>query len=157
MGQNKTRQPKDLDTTLDDLEATWRAKAGEVTWSLGTKNAGGFDDQLTTNFPVTRPAVAREVVLPSPEEIFAAATAQRSTFTRADLVEAAAELIRVGAVPPGEVAAVQHLVDKALATGSAWSVTPEKSRAINPAAREGSQRYTSEPVVTEVFFLPMEL
>ena len=151
LGQKKTRQTKDLDTSLSELEATWRIKAGEVTWSLGTKNAGGFIDKLSTDSPAAHPGVTREVVLPSPEEIVTAATAQRSTFTRADLVEATAELIPVGAVAPGEVAAaVEHLVGEALANGSAWSVTPEKSRVIDPTAREGSQRYTSEPVVAEV-------
>ncbi|MBC3186972.1 AAA family ATPase [Corynebacterium sp. zg-331] len=81
----------------------------------------------------------------------AAVIHERSTFTRADVAEKAAELIPVGAIEPREMhAAVEELTNAALSETNTWSVTPEKDRSVDDTQREGSQRYTTTAVIEEV-------
>lgn len=89
--------------------------------------------------------------MPTPGEIIEAVTAERSTFTRADVVETVAALLPVGAVKPDQVwQTVEQLTNAVFAEHAAWTITPEKSRTIDKTAREGSQRFTSEAVVEEI-------
>ena len=81
----------------------------------------------------------------------------RSTFTRADVVEKIAEMMPVGAVSHADMlAAIERLADNVVApdlsdmSEAAWPVTPEKSRKYDKTMREGSQRFTSRSVVSEV-------
>src|SRR5699024_12265848 len=81
--------------------------------------------------------------LPTIAEIIEAVTEERSTFTRADVVEKTAELIPVGAVETEKIlATVEELTEQVFRDGAAWTVTPDKSRVWDKTAREGSQRFT---------------
>ncbi|WP_394280700.1 AAA family ATPase, partial [Corynebacterium sp.] len=140
IGQKKTRQKKDVDTPLEDLAQGWKSSAAGIT-------ARAFVGGLHPG----NEAAAGTVELPSVGEIIAAVTAERSTFTRADVVEKVAELLPVGAAEPGEVyRLVEKITDEVFATSAAWTVTPDKDRSRNKTAREGTQRFTSEDVVSEV-------
>lgn len=139
IGQKKTRQTKDLNTPLSELEVRWRIKAH-------TSSAAEFIAGLAADRDSTR-----RVSLPTPGEIIEAVTAERSTFTRADVVETVAALLPVGAVKPDQVRqTVEQLTNAVFAEHAAWTITPEKSRTIDKTAREGSQRFTSEAVVEEI-------
>src|SRR5699024_3577732 len=79
IGQKKTRQTKDLDTTLDELEDDWRQR-----------QAGHKVREIIADIhPRTEPAerTHERPELPTIAEIIEAVTAERSTFTRADVVE----------------------------------------------------------------------
>lgn len=150
IGQKKTRQTKDLDVSLDELERQWREKpeAEIATAFVGALGGVGADNQ-------TRPDP--EAALPTVWEILDAVVAERSTFTRADVVEKIAEMMPVGAVSHADMlAAIERLADNVVAPDlsdmaeAAWPVTPEKSRKYDKTMREGSQRFTSRSVVSEV-------
>lgn len=139
VAQKKTRQRKDLETPLAELEAGWKQSAA------GTK-ARGFIASL-------RPGAARNVgvVLPDVREVLAAVVAERSTFTRADVVEKIAEMMPVGAVSPEQMReVVEQIADEVFADESTWTVTPEKAPEVNEQAREGAQRFTTDAVVAEI-------
>nr|WP_010991838.1 MobF family relaxase [Corynebacterium glutamicum]CAD12223.1 TraA protein [Corynebacterium glutamicum] len=139
MGQKKTRQVKDLDTPLSELEQNWKARVSET-------SAPQFVEALSPHSHSPQP-----VALPTVDEVLEAVTRERSTFTRADVVEAATELLPVGAVTAEQIYdTVEHLADQVCGGQVAWTVTPEKDRQVDRSAREGSQRFTSEAVVEEV-------
>lgn len=143
IAQKITRRTKDTDTPLDELETEWaRAEHGaqvrEFVAGLEPKNEADARE-------------SSEDFLPKPSQILAEVAAERSTFTRADVAEKAAELIRPGAISPEDMTVtVEGLVDAALAAHGTWSVTPEKSRELDNTQREGSQKYTTVEVVDEV-------
>ena len=143
IGQKKTRQTKDLDTTLNELEANWRQRPAGHT----------VRENIADIRPRTELAerTHERPGLPTIAEIIEAVTEERSTFTRADVVEKTAELIPVGAVETEKIlATVEELTEQVFRDGAAWTVTPDKSRVWDKAAREGSQRFTSQGVVDEV-------
>src|SRR5699024_5507510 len=85
IGQKKTRQNKDLDTTLDEHEGDWRQR-----------QAGHPDREIIAAIrPRTEPAerTHERPELPTIADNIEAVTAERSTFTRADVVEKTAELL----------------------------------------------------------------
>lgn len=138
LGQKKTRQTKDVSTPLAELEDAWHSMKE-------ADEARGFIDSLRrTNVEVEPQA------LPSAREVLEKVTADRSTFTRADVVEAVAELMPATGVGAAVGEVVERITDEVLTHEAAWSVTPEQSMMINPTAREGSQRYTFDAVVAEV-------
>ena len=138
VGQKKTRQVKDVATPLSQLRQQW-------TVSEAGKRARNFIDSVQigeTN--------KCDAVMPNAADVMAAVTETRSTFTRADVVEAAAGLVPADVDRELLLERVEQLVDEIFTTGVAWSVTPERSREYNRAMREGSQRFTTESVVREV-------
>src|SRR5699024_10086931 len=92
----------------------------------------------------------REVPLPSPAAVINAVIEQRSTFTRADLVEKTAEVMPIGLAAEDKLATVEGIVDEIMAKELAWSVRPDMARSVSAKAREGSQRFTAQAVVEEV-------
>jgi len=79
IGQKKTRQTKDLDTTLDELETNWRqCQAGHKVREI-----------IADVSPLSEPAerTHERPELPTIADIIEAVTEERSTFTRADVVE----------------------------------------------------------------------
>lgn len=150
IGQKKTRQTKDLDVSLDELARQWREKPEAEIAAAFVGALGGVEaDSQTRPDP--------EAALPKVWEILDAVVAERSTFTRADVVEKIAEMMPVGAVAPADMlATIERLADNVVepellfVSDAAWPVTPEKSRKYDKTAREGSQRFTSRRVVEEV-------
>lgn len=143
MGQKITRQAKDTDTPLEELRRRWNEHdaAADIRATIA-----GF-----TPREATETTSAQEVSAPTAEDVVAAVIAERSTFTRADLVEKTAELMPVGAVATDRIhATVEAIVDEVLDSGTAWSVNPDAARSYTRTAREGSQRFTAEPVVDEI-------
>ncbi|MCF4007769.1 relaxase domain-containing protein [Corynebacterium uropygiale] len=139
MGQKKTRQKKDVDTPLEELVSGWKSSAAGV----------GARDFIAGLSP--RAVEGGPVEVPTAGEIIAAVTAERSTFTRADVVEKVAEMLPVGVAKPGDVrGVVERITDEVFASLLAWTVTPDKDRSRDKTAREGTQRFTSEDVVSEV-------
>src|SRR5699024_448068 len=127
-------------TPVEQLQEEWK-----------TSPAGRQAKDMIDGLAVAEPRRGgRADAWPSVEEVVAEVIGQRSTFTRADVVEAAASLLggRVatdGRVDPeGRVERVETLVDDVLASGLAWTVTPDRSREYDAGAREGSQRFTAE-------------
>src|SRR5699024_12108640 len=96
------------------------------------------------------PQGGRADAWPSVEEVVAEVISQRSTFTRADVVEAAASLLGGRGATDGLADRVEELVDDVFASGLAWTVTPDRSREHDAGVREGSQRFTAEAVVEEI-------
>ena len=143
IAQKITRRTKDTDTPLEVLEAEW------ISGEYGA-TVRAFVDGLEPRGKADS-GESGGGFLPEPAQILAEVVAERSTFTRADVAEKAAELIRPGAVAPQDMTAtVERLVDAALGEKGTWSVTPEKSRALDATQREGSQKYTTVEVVDEV-------
>lgn len=138
--QKITRRQKDTSTSLEALKNEWDA----------TDYSRTIRDFITSlEAPPTVPSETPS--LPSPTEILAAVVDERSTFTRADVVEKSAELLPVGAIPPEAIyAVVEELTKAALSETNTWSVTPEKDRSVDDTQREGSQKYTTTAVITEV-------
>ena len=137
VAQKKTRQTKDLDTSLAELERDWLQRA----------HADGVREVCESFTP--HPATD-EAVLPAIGTILDAVIAERSTFTRADVVEKITEFLPCS-MPAGEVlATAERLADEVFAADQCWTVTPHEDRAVNQQAREGSQRFTTENVVAEV-------
>ncbi|WP_410764720.1 MobF family relaxase (plasmid) [Corynebacterium rhinophilum] len=143
IAQKITRRTKDTDTPLEELETEWaHAEYGA--------QVREFVAGLESRSSVTVSGV-EENSLPLPSQVLAEVIAERSTFTRADVAEKAAELIRPGVVSPEDMAVtVERLVEAALGENGTWSVTPEKSRQLDNTQREGSQKYTTVAVVDEV-------
>lgn len=138
VGQKKTRQKKDVDTPLEQLRQQWAA-------SPAGRDAKRFIDRLSLDS-----SCGGDADMPTVAQVVNAVIAERSTFTRADIFEAAAGLV------PAEVAReniydrLEALVDEVMNSGAAWTVTPERDRGFDPRMREGSQRFTAEPVVEEI-------
>lgn len=143
MGQKITRRVKDTDTSLEELHRRWN----EHEQAAGIRAAiAGFSPR-----DVAEAQPSDEVSVPTAEDVVAAVIAERSTFTRADLVEKAAEMLPVGAVATDRIhTCVEAIVDEVLDSGAAWSVNPDAARSFTQTAREGSQRFTAEPVVEEI-------
>ena len=137
VAQKTTRQVKDVDAALSDLETQWAQQqvAGQVVRfaaSLGVR-AGEV-----------------ETSLPTPEAVLSEVIAERSTFTRADVVEKCAEMIPVGALNTDEIVEfIEATTTQALET-AAFSVTPDRARELDRSQREGSQRFTTDAVIQEV-------
>lgn len=142
MGQKITRRAKDLEVSLSTLEQEW----GRDERGVGVRE---FVAALTVDLaPVEPTPVADE---PSIGEVLSAVTAARSTFTRADVVEAVADAYPVGAAASVQVhARIEAITDQVMASGAAWSLNPDQSREWTLTAREGAQRFTTEEVVEEV-------
>ncbi|MCS4492593.1 MobF family relaxase, partial [Corynebacterium sp. ES2715-CONJ3] len=143
VAQKITRRSKNTDISLYELETEWTS----------TEYGARVREFLAGLEPNRRSAVdgVIEDCLPQPSQILSMVVAERSTFTRADVAEKAAELIRPGVVTPGDMTAtIERLVDAALDERDIWSVTPEKSRELDNTQREGSQKYTTIEVVDEV-------
>lgn len=144
IAQKITRRTKDTDTPLKELETEWThaeygAQVRAFVAGLESPRSGETVSGVEENS------------LPHPAHVLAEVIAERSTFTRADVAEKAAELIRPGVVSPEDMTAtVERLVDAALGANGTWSVTPEKSRRLDNTQREGSQKYTTVAVVDEV-------
>ncbi|MGV0409513.1 AAA family ATPase [Corynebacterium resistens] len=113
--------------------------------SSAGRDAKRFIDRLSLDS-----SRGHDAEMPTVAQVVNAVIAERSTFTRADIFEAAAGLV------PAEVACeniydrLEDLVDEVMNSGAAWTVTPERDRDFDPRMREGSQRFTAEPVVEEI-------
>ena len=144
IAQKITRRTKDTDTPLEELETEWaHAEYGAQVRAFVAGLESSRSDETVSG--------VEENSLPHPSHVLAEVIAERSTFTRADVAEKAAELIRPGVVSPEDMTAtVERLVDAALGDNGTWSVTPEKSRQLDNTQREGSQKYTTVAVVDEV-------
>lgn len=140
IGQKATRQRKDTTTPVEQLQSEWKA-------SPAGRQAKDMIDALAV--ADTRRG-GRADAWPSVEEVVAEVISQRSTFTRADVVEAAASLLGGRVATDGLVDRVEELVDDVFASGLAWTVTPDRSREHDAGVREGSQRFTAEAVVEEI-------
>lgn len=150
IGQKKTRQTKDLDVSLEELERHWRERPEAKAALAVVSSLSGVETD-------SQPRRYAEAVLPSVSDILDAVVAERSTFTRADVVEKIAEMMPVGAVSHADMlATIERLADNVVEPDlsdmaeAAWPVTPEKSRKYDKTMREGSQRFTSRSVVSEV-------
>lgn len=143
IAQKITRRAKDTDTPLEELEAEWAHTEYGAQVRAFVASLESRSDKAASE--------VEENSLPLSSQILAEVIAERSTFTRADVAEKAAELIRPGAVAPEDMTAtIERLVDAALGEKGTWSVTPEKSRQLDNTQREGSQKYTTVAVVDEV-------
>lgn len=143
MGQKITRRVKDTDTSLEELRGRWNESesAGKIRAGIAGFGSNSASEAERSEAPL----------VPVAGEVVNAVIAERSTFTRADLVEKAAEMMPVGAVDPEKIhATVESIVDEVVETGTAWSVNPDAARSFTKTAREGSQRFTAEPVVEEI-------
>src|SRR5699024_7489639 len=136
-----TRRIKDTETTIEELHARW------MSHFLGMKV---YDTVASFASNTAVEKSPREVKLPSPTTVINAVIEQRSTFTRADLVEKTAELMPLGLAPEDILSTVEGIVDEIMAQELAWSVNPDMARSVSPTAREGSQRFTAQAVVEEV-------
>lgn len=148
IAQKKTRQTKDLQTSLAEHEERWRSvpQAAEVREFIDRLDPTGTGTPAESDGASAVPGDG----FPGVDEVLAAVSAERSTFTRADLVEAAAALVGPGVAADQVRAAVERIVDEAIASTSAWSVTPDQARSFDRSKREGSQRFTTSVVVAEV-------
>ncbi|MGP5242206.1 MULTISPECIES: MobF family relaxase [Corynebacterium] len=152
IAQKKTRQTKDLQTSLAEHEQQWQVQLRGVPQAAEVREFIDRIDPTGTGTPAESdgaPAVTGGG-FPSVDEVLAAVSAERSTFTRADLVEAAAALVGPGVAANQVRASVERIADEAIASTSAWSVTPDQARSFDRSKREGSQRFTTSVVVAEV-------
>ncbi|GAB2498784.1 Multifunctional conjugation protein TraI (plasmid) [Corynebacterium atrinae] len=141
MGQKITRRIKDTDTTLTELEQRWQEQ----------ESAARIRAIIADFQPHPETETPSSVMVPTAAKVTAAVIAERSTFTRADLVEKAAEMMPVGAVSTAQIhTTIEAIVDEIIDSGTAWSVNPDAARSYTLTAREGSQRFTAEPVVEEI-------
>ncbi|SLM89585.1 transfer protein homolog TraA [Corynebacterium casei] len=146
IAQKITRQTKDLDVSLDELETQWAQREHSET-------VRGFIASLDKN-PVDDGAQIYPhggKTLPDSADILSEVIAERSTFTRADVAEKVAELLPVGAVEPHlMLRTIESLTDAALASDDSLSVTPDRDPAVDNTQREGAQRFTTKAVIDEV-------
>jgi len=152
IAQKKTRQAKDLQTSLAEHEQQWQVQLRGIPQAAEVREFIDRLDPTGTGTPAESdgaPAVTGGG-FPSVDEVLAAVSAERSTFTRADLVEAASALVGPGVAADQIRASVEQVVDEAIASTSAWSVTPDQARSFDRSKREGSQRFTTSVVVAEV-------
>lgn len=136
IGQKRTRWSKFTltATPVEQLQEEWK-----------TSPAGRQAKDMIDGLAVAEPRRGgRADAWPSVEEVVAEVISQRSTFTRADVVEAAASLLGGRVATDGLVDRVETLVDDVFASGLAWTVTPDRSREYDAGAREGSQRFTAK-------------
>lgn len=154
IAQKKTRQTKDLQTSLAEHEEQWQVQLRGVPQAAEVREFIDRLDSTTGTGTPTEPDDAAQTTVdngfPNVDEVLAAVSAQRSTFTRADLVEAAAALVGPGVAADQVRASVEQIADEAIASTSAWSVTPDQARSFDRSKREGSQRFTTSVVVAEV-------
>ena len=146
IAQKITRQTKDLDVSLDELETQWAQREHSET-------VRGFIASLDKNPGNDGAQIYRYGIesLPDSADILAEVIAERSTFTRADVAEKVAELLPVGAVEPHlMLRTIESLTDAALASDDSLSVTPDKDPAVDNTQREGAQRFTTTAVIDEV-------
>lgn len=139
MGQKVTRRAKDLTVGLDQLESEW------VQDEYAETIKGFIRDNVKEPASITyvRPLTAKEVL--------AAVVEEKSTFTRADLVEKAAELWPVDASFSKDIFGdIERFVDETLDGQIAWMVNPGQQRAVDLGAREGALRFTTDVVVDEI-------
>lgn len=146
IAQKITRQTKDLDVSLDDLEEQWsqRNHSQTVCGFIASLGSNPVDDGAHIY-----PHDGR--TLPDSVDILSKVIAERSTFTRADVAEKVAELLPVGAVEPHQIlSTIEFLTDAALASDDSLSVTPDKDPTVDNTQREGAQRFTATAVIDEV-------
>src|SRR5699024_12696111 len=86
---------------------------------------------------------------PTPEAVLTEVIAERSTFTRADVVEKCAEMIPVGTLSPDEILGFVEATATQALESVALSVTPDRAREVDNTHREGSQRMTTDSVIQE--------
>ena len=137
VAQKTTRQVKDVDAALSDLENRWAQQqaAQQVARFAAGLGAGAVE--------VKKP-------LPTPEAVLTEVIEERSTFTRADVVEKCAEMIPVGALDVEEIVPFAEMIATAALDSVALSVTPDRARELDRSQREGSQRFTTDAVIEEV-------
>lgn len=138
VGHKITRRAKDLDATLSDLETQWaqqRAAQQVAEFAADLGGARGVDS---------------DKALPTPEAVLTEVIAERSTFTRADVVEKCAEMIPAGTLSPDEILGFVEATATHALESVALSVTPDHAREVDPTQREGSQRFTTDAVIQEV-------
>lgn len=154
VAQKKTRQAKDLQTSLAEHEQQWQVQLRSVGQAGQVREfIAGLDPATDTGTPAESDDALATTVdngFPNVDEVLAAVSAERSTFTRADLVEAAAALVDPGVAADQVRASVEQIADEAIASTAAWSVTPDQARSFDRSKREGSQRFTTSVVVAEV-------
>lgn len=152
IAQKKTRQAKDLQTSLAEHEQQWQVQLRGIPQAAKVREFIDRIDPTDTGTPAESDGASAMTGggYPSVDEVLAAVSAQRSTFTRADLVEAAAALVGPGVAADQVRTTVERIVDEAIASTSAWSVTPDQARSFDRSKREGSQRFTTSVVVAEV-------
>ncbi|GAB3597879.1 Multifunctional conjugation protein TraI (plasmid) [Corynebacterium faecale] len=138
VAQKTTRQVKDVDATLSDLETQWNQH-----------QAAGLVARFVADLGTT-PESENRKPLPTPEAVLTEVTTERSTFTRADVVEKCAEMIPVGALNVDEIVEFAEATATAALESVALSVTPDRAREVDNTQREGSQRFTTDVVIEEV-------
>ena len=137
VAQKKTRQTKNVDAVLSDLETQWAQQraAQQVAQFAAGLGAGATEEKKN---------------LPTPEAVLTEVIAERSTFTRADVVEKCAEMIPVGTLSPDEILGFVEATATQALESVALSVTPDRAREVDNTQREGSQRFTTDAVIQEV-------
>lgn len=141
VGQKTTRQVKDVDASVSELETRW-AKHEEAVARV---------EQIIADADTAEsPTAPQTQVLPTPEAVLAEVITERSTFTRADVVEKCAEMIPVGALTVDEIVEFAEVTATQALESVALSVTPERAREVDKTQREGSQRFTTDVVIEEV-------
>lgn len=142
MAQKITRRAKDVNVTLDELESEWKTDShAQVIRSF-------VDSLVVQDESVTAENKADCVDI---DEILRAVSAEKSTFTRADLVEKTAELWVVNSSDASCVLQdVEAVVDQILEKKFAFAVNPNEHMSVNDESREGSIRYTTQAVIDEV-------
>ncbi|MCS5480952.1 relaxase domain-containing protein [Corynebacterium sp. YIM 101645] len=138
VGHKITRRAKDLDATLSDLETQWAQNQTAEHVQRFAADLGGAR------------GVDSDKALPTPEAVLTEVIAERSTFTRADVVEKCAEMIPVGALNVDEILGFVEATATHALESVALSVTPNLAREVDNTQREGSQRFTTDAVIQEV-------
>lgn len=133
--QKATREKKDLaGISTEQLRAEWRsderARGLDVT-AAGERALSGVEEPT-----------------PSVDAVLDLVAAHRSTYTRSDVVEAAASLWPATAPPASVRADIEALTDRATGASTVLSVDPDRQAGERaPHEREGSVRYSSDQVL----------
>lgn len=134
-GQKATRVSKEVGRSREQWRQLWSADPRAAGVDFGPD--GGLTSQIDPPGPVHGP--------PSPMRVFGQLAEQRSTWTRADILEAVATCWTPTG-DPGEVRRqLEHTADVVVA--ASLPLTGEQGREAHE--REGSIRYTAEPVLIE--------
>lgn len=142
MAQKITRRAKDVNVTLDELESEWKTDSHAQVIRSFVDSLVVQDESVTAE---------NRVACVDIDEILRAVSAEKSTFTRADLVEKTAELWVVNSSDAACVLQdVEAVVDQILEKKFAFAVNPNEQMRLNDEAREGSLRYTTQAVIDEV-------
>lgn len=135
--QKSTRTGKDgLGKSTSELRAEWAADERAAMVNL---DAVFNRDQ----------ALAIDDVKPSPEAVLLQVSQTQSTFTRADVVEAAAAMMPAGIDPETVLEDVENLADQACALCLDTSAPEAQFGPEDTARREGGRRFTTPDLVKE--------